>query len=94
MTTNKKQLEVIKCISCTAISHNDTGVCDSCDNNDIHSTIIGQTININIFTEDTDLAEWCEENSWDDHVVESVDHEGGLVWAKNIPYSIQIQDII
>lgn len=94
VTVNEDDL--VKCISCGAVSHlakGDAIECQSCDSSDLHSTLVGQTVGISVLTDDTDLSEWCQDHKWDGFKVTSYDGEGLLVWVEDCPYAIQVQDL-
>jgi len=43
--------------------------------------------------EDDDLREWCEDNDYFNHIVETYDIESQLIWLKDCPYSVQFKDL-
>lgn len=89
--------KIVKCIACGYVGLSSDGLCGSCGDNDLHSSVIGQSATVGCLSDDTDLMEWCEENTY--HIIiTSVDSEAQLVWGKashdkECPYGIHLKDL-
>jgi len=89
--------ELVKCRYCGSISYieeNTKRECKHCEESDLYPSIIGLKVSISLLVDDSDLQEWCDNNSWDNLEVTECDPEGMLIWVKDCPYAISVYDIV